>query len=354
MLLAILGLFLYCDSMTVLGIETSCDETSAAIVYDGHVKSNVISSQYVHSQYGGVVPELASRAHQRMVVEVVQEALRLAGIDRRDIDGVAATYGPGLAGALLVGLNFGKALAYGLDAKFVGINHLEGHLFSNSLTSDQPEFPFVSLIVSGGHTLLIHVREPFKYTVLGQSLDDAAGEAFDKVAKMLGLGYPGGPVIDRLAREGNPRAIAFPRPYLKGGSLDFSFSGLKTAVLYYLRDLGIEPGNSLGPSFPDAQVKDICASFQAAVVDVLVDKTIAAADRCRTNTITIGGGVSANSGLRDRLAAETARKGMRLFFPPLEYCMDNGAMIAYVGWLRLRSGMSTAFDLPAVPNLEFM
>ena len=339
-------------SMIVLGIETSCDETSAAVAIDGVVKSNVISSQLVHQKYGGVVPELASRAHQKLIVQVVDEALRTAQIDKKDLHGIAATQGPGLVGALLVGLNFGKALAYGLGIPFVGVNHMEGHLYSNFLADPAPAYPFLSLIVSGGHTMLVHVEEPLRQQVLGQSRDDAAGEAFDKVAKMLGLGYPGGPAIDRLAREGNPAAIDFPRSYLSPGSYDFSFSGVKTAVLYYLRNNGwLDAISKQTPATPP-NIADICASFQQAIVDVLVDKTVAAADELHIRDVTIAGGVSANSGLRAAMLTAVAKSGRRLFNPKLEYCMDNGAMIAYVGWMKLTRGVRSDFELPAVANLE--
>ena len=344
--------FPYHDTMHVLGIETSCDETSASVVVDGAVKSNVISSQLVHSRYGGVVPELASRAHQRLIVSVVEEALRLAAVSKEDLDGVAATYGPGLAGALLVGLSFGKAFAYALRIPFVGVNHMEGHLYSNLLTVEKPDFPFLSLIVSGGHTMLVHVQQPFRHRLLGQTRDDAAGEAFDKVAKMLGLGYPGGPLIDKLARTGNPHAVDFPRSYLDSRKHEFSFSGIKTAVLYYLKRSGLEEAGTKAEWGDSQQRADLCASFQEAVVDVLVEKTIAAARMVGVRDITMAGGVSANSRLRAVMSREASRAGCRLFYPPLEYCMDNGAMIAHVGWMRLAGGDRSTLDIPAVPNLE--
>lgn len=334
--------------MNVLGIETSCDETSAAVVRDGTVLSNVISSQLVHARYGGVVPELASRAHQRLIIEVVDRALGDAGLARNDLHGIAATQGPGLVGALLVGLSFGKAVAYGLRIPFLGVNHMEGHLYSGFLSRDEPGFPFVCLIVSGGHTTLVLVEEPFVHRLLGQTRDDAAGEAFDKVAKMLGLGYPGGPAIDRTASEGDPAAIDFPRAYLERASFDFSFSGVKTAVLYYLRHRALPAGTQ-----PEGRhLADVCASFQAAVLDVLIDKTMRAARACAVRDITVGGGVSANSELRRRMREEAGREGKRVFFPPLEYCMDNGAMIAYVGWMRLMRGETSPLSLEAVANLD--
>ena len=335
--------------MLILGIETSCDETSAAVLDDGIVKSNVISSQLVHKKYGGVVPELASRAHQRMIIEVVEEALNRAGVTKQQLHGIAATQGPGLVGALLVGLNFAKAMAYGLNIPFVGVNHMEGHLYSDFLMDDQPRYPFVSLIVSGGHSMLVYVKEPFQHRLLGQTRDDAAGEAFDKVAKMLKLGYPGGPIIDTQAAQGNPRAIRFPRTFLEEGTYDFSFSGVKTAVLYYLKNNNVlEQPSALHPSL----LADICASFQEAVVDVLVGKTIAAAKEMRVADVTLAGGVSANSRLRAKMREACEREGLRLFYPRFDYCMDNGAMIAYVGWLRLQRGITSSYDLPAVANLE--
>jgi N6-L-threonylcarbamoyladenine synthase len=336
--------------MLVLGIETSCDETSAAVVEEGAVKSNVISSQLVHAKYGGVVPELASRAHQRLIIDVADEALKTAGVTKDQIEGVAATQGPGLVGALLVGLNFGKALAYGLKVPFVGVNHMEGHLYSNMLIEKKPTYPFLALIVSGGHTMLVLVDSPFEHRLLGQTRDDASGEAFDKVAKMLGLGYPGGPVIDTLAKKGNSAAIRFPRTYLDEGSYDFSFSGVKTAVLYYLRNNGLTDHANLS----EQKLADICASFQMSVVDVLVDKTLTAAREFGVHDVTIAGGVSANSLLRSRMDEACKREDRWLFYPPLEYCMDNGAMIAYVGWMKLQRGVTSSMELPAVANLELV
>ena len=344
--------------MIVLGIETSCDETSAAVLKNGVVKSNVISSQLVHKKYGGVVPELASRAHLRTIIEVVEEALKRAGVSKHQLEGIAATQGPGLVGALLVGLNFAKAMAYGLNIPFIAVNHMEGHLYSVFLEEMKPAYPFVSLIVSGGHSMLVHVVEPHKHTVLGQTRDDAAGEAFDKVAKMLRLGYPGGPIIDKLAaqampdgRQGNPKAIKFPRTFLEEGTYDFSFSGVKTAVLYYLKHNDLLDNLS---ALSSTLLADICASFQDAVVDVLVEKTLAAAREMNVKDVALAGGVSANSRLRSRMKEECEKKGYRLFYPKLEYCMDNGAMIAYVGWMKLAHGITSGFELPAIANLELV
>lgn len=336
--------------MNVLGIETSCDETSAAVVTDGSVASNIISSQFIHQRYGGVVPELASRAHQRLIVPVLEEALQASGVRKREIDGVAATYGPGLVGALLVGLNFGKALAYGLKKPFIGINHMEAHLYSNFLEHPDLEYPYVCLIVSGGHTQLVLVRKQFEHRLLGETLDDAAGEAYDKVAKMLGLGFPGGPIIDRLAKEGNPAFVQFPRSYLSDDGFEFSFSGIKTSVLYWLRDHKLY-GNGT-PSIEKTLLSDLCASFQAAVIDVLVEKTLRAVKRFRVRHVCLAGGVSANSELRSRMKQAGEGHGFRVFYPRLEYCTDNGAMVAYLGWLKLKEGITSSIELSAVANLS--
>ncbi len=335
--------------MTVLGVETSCDETSAAVLVGGVVKSNIISSHLVHRQYGGVVPELASRAHQRLIVPVVEEALMCARVTKDQLDGIASTYGPGLVGALLVGLSFGKALAYGLRKPFVGVNHMEAHLYSNFLEEPRPNYPFLCLIVSGGHTQLVVVRKPFDHQLLGQTLDDAAGEAFDKVAKMLGLSFPGGPIIDKLAAEGNPEYVKFPRSYLDNRNFDFSFSGIKTSVLYWLRDRHLFGAGSV--KLDHELLADLCASFQAAVVDVLVGKTLQAVKKFSVFDVCIAGGVSANSELRSRLKRLGGELGFRLFFPKLEYCTDNGAMVALVGWMKLKEGITSGFELNAAANL---
>jgi N6-L-threonylcarbamoyladenine synthase len=338
--------------MIVLGIETSCDETSSALLVDGKAVSNVISSQLIHNAYGGVVPELASRAHQRLIIQVVGEALAAGGITKEEINGIAATQGPGLVGALLVGLSFGKALAFGLGIPFTAVNHMEGHLYSVFLEADVPAYPFLALVVSGGHTMLVHVEAPFRHVVLGETRDDAAGEAFDKVAKMLGLGYPGGPAIDRLGAEGNPAAVRFPRSFLEEGTLDFSFSGIKTSVLYYLRREGLGESGAASTLLNRKQMADICASFQAAIVDVLVARTMSAALRLGLKDIALAGGVSANSSLRRTLRDIAGKRGCSVFTPRNEYCMDNGAMIAYVGWMRFLRGLTSAYETPAVAYLE--
>lgn len=344
--------------MNILGIETSCDETSAAVLRDGIVRSNVISSQLIHREYGGVVPELASRAHQRLIVPVVDEALLASGTGKGQLDAVAVTHGPGLMGALLVGLNFAKALAYGLRIPLVGVNHMEAHIYSNFIDDPGARVPFLCLIVSGGHTQLVLVRQPLEHELLGETLDDAAGEAFDKVAKMLGLGFPGGPAVDKLAQQGDPEFVKFPRPLLGDDTLDFSFSGVKTAVLYWLRENGYShPGSGSAatsgpPAGVTAHLADLCASFQAAVVDVLVGKLLQAVNKTGVRNVAIAGGVSANTGLRRRMQALADEHGLRLSVPRFEYCTDNGAMVAMAGYLRLTKGVTSGFELNAVPNLS--
>lgn len=328
----------------VLGIETSCDETSAAVVADGRrILSNVISSQIpVHRRYGGVVPEIASRQHVLAITPVVDAALAEAGVALSDLSAVAVTAGPGLVGALLVGLSYAKALAYARRLPLLGVNHLEGHIYANWLAHDV-QFPILCLVVSGGHTDLIFLPRHGHYQLLGQTRDDAAGEAFDKVARALGLPYPGGPEIDRQAADGNPQAFAFPRAMLDESSLDFSFSGLKSAVLntiHHLRQTG-EP----------VPVPDLAASFQEAVVDVLVAKTLAAALQLGVSSIYVAGGVSANQRLRQRLTAAAADRGYSVGFPPLVLCTDNAAMIAAAGYYRWQAGVTSNLYLNATPQL---
>jgi N6-L-threonylcarbamoyladenine synthase len=329
----------------VLGIETSCDETAVALVEDGRkVMSNVLSSQHeIHSRFGGVVPELASRAHLERLNPLLDEALREAGAGWRDVDAVAVTQGPGLVGALLVGLATAKALALALDVPLIGVNHLEGHIYANRLEHDVPDPPHVCLLVSGGHTMLVFVPEPFRYEMLGQTLDDAAGEAFDKVARFLGLGYPGGPALDKASKQGNPDAVRLPRAMAGSDDYDFSLSGLKTAVIRYVR--GEEAAGR------KVEVADLAASFQEAVVDVQVQKTMAAAEDTGAAAVLLGGGVVANSRLRERMAGEAERRGVPLLYPSQELCTDNAAMIASVGFFRLERGERSSFDIGADPSL---
>jgi N6-L-threonylcarbamoyladenine synthase len=326
----------------ILGIETSCDETAAAVVDDGRrVRSSVVSSQVdLHARYGGVVPEIASRAHVELITAVIAEAMVEAGvIDLGEVDAVAACHGPGLAGALLVGVSAAKALAVTADIPYIQVNHLEAHLYAGWLEEPDLEPPLAVLIVSGGHTMLVIMEDHGRYRVLGQTVDDAAGEAFDKVARFLGLGYPGGPAVDRLAAQGDPDAIRFPRPMLGDGP-DFSFSGLKTAVVNYAR------------RNPDAPVADVAASFQEAVVDVLVAKLVAGAAEAGAKTLVLGGGVAANSRLRTRLLGAAESTGSRVFLPPLALCTDNGAMIAATAWWRFQADGPTPLDAGAQPNLR--
>ena len=318
--------------MLVLGIDTSCDDTSASVVKDGRCAlSNVVHSQIeLHHPHGGVVPELASRAHLRNIVPVVSEALSKAGVSLDEIDGIAVTIGPGLIGSLLVGLYYVKAISYTRKIPFVGINHLEGHILSIFLEERVPDFPFIALTVSGGHTCLYSVSDFGKYRLLGKTLDDAAGEAFDKVAKVLGLGYPGGIEIEREAKKGDPKKISFPRPYLSKDSLDFSFSGLKTSVSLFFKRWRDDPSLQ-----KEVSISDIAASFQDAVVDVLIEKIRRALRITNTKDVVVAGGVACNKRLRERLLNEL---DARIYFPRPEFCTDNGAMIAVAGYHRLRKG----------------
>lgn len=312
--------------MLILGIETSCDETAAAVICDsGEILSNVVLSQIeVHRPFGGVVPEIASRKHVEWIIPVVREGLRSARVSARDLDGVAVTQGPGLVGSLLVGLGVAKGMAYALRLPLVGVHHLAAHIAAAYLENPQLAPPFVALVVSGGHTALYHVLGEDRFHLLGQTRDDAAGEAYDKVAKLLGLGYPGGPVIEQLASDGDPRAVAFPRGLTRGSNLEFSFSGLKTAVLFHLRQRCLPP---LGREV----LADISASFQEAVIDVLVAKTRLAALRCRAKRVAVTGGVACNERLRERMLAMGREEGWEVFFPSPSLCTDNAAMVARAG-----------------------
>jgi N6-L-threonylcarbamoyladenine synthase len=330
----------------VLGIETSCDETAVAIVEGGFsVRANLIASQVdLHRRFGGVVPEVAARAHVEMLNPLLEEALEQAALRFSDLDGVAVTRGPGLVGALIVGLAGAKAIALTTGAAFVAVNHLEGHIYANFLEHGPPAPPYVCLVVSGGHTMLVHMPEEHHYELLGQTLDDAAGEAFDKVARFIGLEYPGGPALDRAARAGNPEAVRFPRAMEGSGDFDFSMSGLKTAVVRYVkaeRAAGREP-----------DVADLAASFQEAIVDVQVTKTIAAAREHDVRTVLLGGGVVANTRLRERMQSAGDEAGIEILYPSTELCTDNAAMIACAGASRLAKGERSSLDVGADPGLE--
>ena len=334
--------------MLVLAIETSCDDTGAAVVLNGRkILSNVVSSQVsVHQKYGGVVPELASRKHIESIVPIVENALDIAGITLKEIDGIAVTQGPGLVGSLLVGLSFAKSIALATGLPFVGINHVEAHLSAIFLEKNFPKFPFIGLVVSGGHTSLFRVDGFGRYKRLGQTRDDAAGEAFDKVAKLLGLGYPGGPVIDELSKAGDPKAIRFPRPSLGKNSFDFSFSGLKTAVVNFVKAHPEPPGG-----YSEALLRDIVSSFQEAVIEVLVKKTLQASQHQNLKKIVISGGVASNRLLRQRMKAEALREKIRFYVPSPAFCTDNAAMVGVVGYEYLKRGIRSDFSLNAFSNL---
>jgi N6-L-threonylcarbamoyladenine synthase len=328
----------------ILGIETSCDETAAAVLdEEGRVLANVVSSQQsVHERFGGVVPELASRAHIQNVEQVTRKALQEAELSWHDLRAIAVTQGPGLAGALLVGISYAKSLAYALGLPLIGVNHLEGHIASAWI--DQPSFPrcCVLLVVSGGHTHLFHAGADDTFRLMGRTIDDAAGEAFDKGAQMLGLGYPGGPLVDRAARKGHPAAVRFPRSRVRTGNLDFSFSGLKTALLYHLR--------RMTPQMIIEQQADLAAGYQEAIVDILLRQAFAAVHEAGVSALAVVGGVSANSRLRTRLAELTAKDGIELGLPSLSYCTDNAAMIAAAGRRAFEHGRVASLDCEALPD----
>ncbi len=333
--------------MLTLGIETSCDETSVAVVKDsGEILSNIILSQMVHKGFGGVVPELASREHLKAITTVYNEALSRAGVEPENVNLIAATSGPGLVGALLVGLNFGKGLAYGYDKPFMAVNHLEGHIASNFLAHhDLPE-RHITLIISGGHTSLVLVNGFGNYEVLGQTKDDAVGEAYDKVAKLLGLGYPGGAEIDRLGSNGDRKYFRFPRGIIKEDSYNFSYSGLKTAVALHVRDMS---DNEL-----ETKRADIAASFQEAALEVLVVKTVRAVSEFGVEAVTLSGGVASNSRLKEMMQEHLAKSKTRFFFPPSQLCTDNAAMIAAAGYLRYHIGGASGLDINAIPYLKLV
>lgn len=337
-------------NITILGIESSCDDTSAAVVRDRVLLSNVIASQAVHEQYGGVIPELASRAHQQNIIPVVDTALRQAGITLDEVDAIAFTRGPGLLGSLLVGVSFAKGLSIANNIPLVEVNHLQGHILSHFIDLPDaevphPEFPFLCLLVSGGHTQIVKVNSPLEMEIVGTTIDDAAGEAFDKCAKVMGLPYPGGPVIDRLAAEGDPDSIKFAKPRMEG--FDYSFSGLKTSFLYTLRD-----EMALDPTFIERRKADLCASLQKTIIDILLNKLVKAAKHYRIKDIAIAGGVSANSGLRNAVAEEGRRRGWRTFIPERKFTTDNAAMIAISGYYRYQTGRFASLDTTPVARLE--
>jgi N6-L-threonylcarbamoyladenine synthase len=338
--------------MLVLGIESSCDETAAAVVRDGReIVSSVISSQIkIHAPFGGVVPELASREHLTKIVPVVDEAFARACLKPQEMDGIAVTQGPGLVGSLLVGLSYAKALAYALEKPFVGVNHIEGHIYSVVFDNPPIEYPAFALVVSGGHTNLFLILAPGKYKVLARTRDDAAGEAFDKVAKMLGLGYPGGPIIERLALEGDARAVRFSVPRMGDGLPDFSFSGLKTAVSKYVRESGLQPVKA--GEEPSLQIKDLAASFQRVVVRALVETTERLAKEHHPRTLIVAGGVACNNALRDAAAEAGARLGIPAYFPSRHLSTDNAAMIAAAGTVKLQAGERAGLDLNADVSLR--
>ena len=330
-------------SIKILGIESSCDDTSAAVISNGVMLSNVIASQSVHEAYGGVVPELASRAHQQNIIPVVSEAIKRAGIDKSELDTVAFTHGPGLLGSLLVGVSFAKGLAASLQIPMIEVNHLQAHVLAHFIKEspddhDQPNFPFLCLLVSGGNSQIIKVNSYKDMELIGQTIDDAAGEAFDKCAKVMGLGYPGGPIVNKLANQGNPKAFTFSKPHIP--NYDYSFSGLKTSFLYTLRDRLKED-----PEFIEKNKADLCASLQATVIDVLMDKLRKAAKDYKINEVAVAGGVSANTGLRDAFEDHARRYGWKIHIPKLQFTTDNAAMVAIAGYFKYLDKDFTTMDI---------
>ena len=332
-------------STIILGIESSCDDTSAAVIKDGYLLSNVVSSQAVHEAYGGVVPELASRAHQQNIVPVVHEALKRAGVTKEELSAIAFTRGPGLMGSLLVGVSFAKGFARSLNIPLIDVNHLNGHVLAHFIKAEgeenrQPNFPFLCLLVSGGNSQIILVKAYNDMEILGQTIDDAAGEAIDKCSKVMGLGYPGGPIIDKLARQGNPKVFTFSKPHIPG--LDYSFSGLKTSFLYSLRDWLKED-----PDFIEHHKVDLAASLEATVVDILMDKLRKAAKEYKIKEVAVAGGVSANNGLRNAFREHAEKYGWDIFIPKFSYTTDNAAMIAITGYFKYLDRDFCSIDLPA-------
>jgi N6-L-threonylcarbamoyladenine synthase len=332
--------------ISILAIESSCDETSASIIVNGKVLNNIVATQSVHEKYGGVVPELASRAHQENLIPVVHEALSNAGISKKELSAVAVTRGPGLMGSLLVGVSFAKAFAKALDIPLIDVNHMQAHVLAHFIAEPRPSFPFICLTVSGGHTQLVRVTDHLTMEVIGETQDDAVGEAFDKTAKLLGLPYPGGPLLDRYAKEGNPKAYTFPITRMPG--LNYSFSGIKTAVLYFLRDRLAE-----NPNFITENLADLCASIQYTLVEMLLIKLKVAMKEYGINEVAIAGGVSANSGLRAALSALSQRKGWTLYVPEFEYCTDNAAMIAMAAHFKYLRGEFVGYDIAPLAKMKF-
>lgn len=335
--------------ITILGIESSCDDTSAAVIRGQKLLSNVIASQAVHSIYGGVIPELASRAHGQNIVPVIDAAIKQAGIEPSDIDAIAFTRGPGLMGSLLVGISFAKGFSVATNTPLIEVNHLQGHILSHfvelpDVEPRKPQFPFLCLLVSGGHTQIVLMRDHFDMEIVGTTIDDAAGEAFDKCAKVMGLGYPGGPVIDKLAKDGDPKAFKFAKPQVD--ELNFSFSGLKTSFLYFLRDRMEE-----NPSFIEENKADLCASLQSTIIDILLTKLVKATKKYDINQIAIAGGVSANSGLRDAITMEGKKRDWEVFLPAMKLTTDNAAMIAITGYFKYLKGDFASLDVAPITRM---
>ncbi|GGD07822.1 tRNA (adenosine(37)-N6)-threonylcarbamoyltransferase complex transferase subunit TsaD [Hyunsoonleella pacifica] len=336
------------QNIYILGIESSCDDTSAAVIHNGKILSNVVASQKIHEEYGGVVPELASRAHQQNIVPVVHQALKKAGVTKEQLDAVAFTRGPGLMGSLLVGTSFAKSLAYGLNIPLIDVNHMQAHILAHYIEEDdfkKPPFPFLAMTISGGHTQIVKVESYFNMTVIGETIDDAVGEAYDKSGKILGLGYPAGPEIDKRAQLGNLKAYPFTKPKVDG--LNFSFSGLKTAILYF-----IQKETKANPNFIDKNLNDVCASIQYTIIGILIDKLKKASKETGIEHIAIGGGVSANSGIRKALKDGEQKFGWTTYIPKFEYTTDNAAMIAIVGYLKFLEGNFAEQDIMASARLK--
>ncbi len=330
----------------ILAIESSCDETSVAICDNGKITANVIANQTIHENYGGVIPELASRVHQQNIVPAVQQALAIAGVHKNQLDGVAFTQGPGLLGSLLVGVSFAKSFALALNLPLISVNHMQAHILAHFIDEPKPKFPFLCLTVSGGHTQIVLVKDYFDMEIVGETLDDAAGEAFDKTAKILNLPYPGGPLIDKHAKEGNPKAYQFPEPQIQG--LNYSFSGFKTAILYFVRDRHKE-----NATFVEENLADICASVQHSIVNILLNKLKKAAKQYNCNQIAIAGGVSANSGLRNALLGLQDTLGWEVFIPKFEYCTDNAAMIAIAGYQKFLQNDFVGQEVAPMARMNF-